>query len=252
MKKLFFFLMLMAVGPAWCVVLVSDDFPTNGTLTGQSPAVGGQWTSISGTAGDIQVLNGKVLLTDAASEDTESGFAAVSSGVLYFGLDLSVADPGSYSGTDFEYFVHFGGSTFTARTDIAAFSVSGYRPGIATTSITAEAVWGVDLAYGSDYRMVVGYDFTTGLATMWIDPTAVTDPSISSTTSVTGGSLDSFNFRQSGATPDQNLSIGGLRVATTFDEAAVVPEPGTFALLGLAGVAMAVVGWRRGMGVGRR
>ena len=209
-------------------VLVSDDFPTNGTLTGTTPVVGGTWTTTSGTANQIQVVNNRVQLTDSASEDVETLFTSTTSGSVYFGFDISVADPGSYSGIDFEYFAHVSASgtfNYTARTDIAAFSASGYRPGIATTAGTAEVSWGSDLAYDADYRLVVGYDFTTGLASLWVDPTTVTDTSITTLSSTVRGALDTFNFRQAGATPNQDFSIGQLRVATTFDEVLVAPPP---------------------------
>jgi autotransporter-associated beta strand protein len=217
---------LLVASPGFAEVLVSDDFPTNGTLTGTTPAVGGAWTTTSGTANQIQVVNNRVQLTDSASEDNESGFGtSFTTGNLYFGFDLSVADPGSYTGTDFEYFAHFSGSAFTARTDIGEFTATGYRPGTASGSSTAEVLWGSELSYATDYRLVVGYDFTTGLTTMWVDPSAVTDTSVTSTTVVTGRTLDAFNFRQSAATPNQDFSIGQLRVATTFDEVLVAPPP---------------------------
>ncbi|MGA0845945.1 MAG: PEP-CTERM sorting domain-containing protein [Luteolibacter sp.] len=227
---------------AHSAILVSDDFPTNGTINGQTPSVGGNWTLISGTPDQILVVGNRVQLSDALSEDIESGFgSSYTSGSLYFGFDLIVTDPGTYTATDYEYFAHFSGSTFTARTDLAAFSASGYRPGVATTSATAEVVWGSDLAYGTDYRLVVGYDFATGLASLWVDPSAITDPSITSTTAVSGITLDAFNFRQSSASPDQSISIDRLRVATTFDEvslnAAAVPEPGSAAMLAAAAMA---------------
>jgi len=217
---------LLVASPGFAEVLVSDDFPTNGTLTGTTPAIGGVWTTISGTADQIQVVNNRVQLTDSASEDSESGFGtSFTTGNLYFGFDLSVADPGSYTGTDFEYFAHFSGSAFTARTDIGEFTATGYRPGTASGSSTAEVLWGSELSYATDYRLVVGYDFTTGLTTMWVDPSAVTDTSVTSTTVVTGRTLDAFNFRQSAASPNQDFSIGQLRVATTFDEVLVAPPP---------------------------
>jgi autotransporter-associated beta strand protein len=217
---------LLVASPGFAEVLVSDDFPTNGTLTGTTPAIGGVWTTISGTADQIQVVNNRVQLTDSASEDSESGFGtSFTTGNLYFGFDLSVADPGSYTGTDFEYFAHFSGSAFTARTDIGEFTATGYRPGTASGNSTAEVLWGSELSYATDYRLVVGYDFTSGLTTMWVDPSAVTDTSVTSTTAVTGRTLDAFNFRQAAATPNQDFSIGQLRVATTFDEVLVAPPP---------------------------
>ena len=240
MKKLLTLLVLASANPVAANLLISDDFPTNGTLNGQTPAVGGTWTTTSGVADQIQVVNNKVVLTDANSDDIKSTFTAVSAGSVYFGFDLIVADPGTYTGTDFEYFSHFSESgtfNFTARTDVAAFSASGYRPGIATTSSVAETVWGSDLAYNTDYRMVVGYSFTTGLATLWIDPTDDSSSSITSTTSVISSGIDGFNLRQSSAAPDQALTIGSLRVATDF--AAVVPEPSTYAMLALAGAGFA-------------
>jgi hypothetical protein len=223
---------LLVTSLCFADVLVYDDFLTNGTLTSTTPTVGGEWTTISGTTGQIQVVDNRVQLTDAASEDSESGFGtSFTTGNLYFGFDLSVADPGSYTGTDFEYFAHFSGSSFTARTDIAEFTASGYRPGTASGSSTAEVLWGSELSYNTIYRLIVGYDFTTGLTTMWVDPSAVTDTSVTSTTAVTGRTLDAFNFRQSAATPDQNFSIGQLRVATTFDEVLIgVPEPASVSL----------------------
>ena len=219
-------------GSAMAEVLVSDDFPTNGTLTGQTPSVGGIWTSVSGTANQIQVVNNRVQLTDANSEDVTTLFAAgVTAGNIYFGFDMSVADPGSYSGTDFEYFAHWNTTgSFQSRTDVAAFSASGWRPGQGGSQSTAEVVWGSDLAYGTDYRLVVGYDFTTGLSSLWVDPTAESDTSITTSSSVTGFTANGFNFRQADATPNQDFSIGSLRVATTFAEVLLVPPPVTPAL----------------------
>ena len=236
--------MIMSVGlmagVARADILVSDDFDyADGPLVGNTPAVGDIWTTISGISGEIPVFSGAITLSDASSEDIESGLgSSFTTGALYFGFDISVADPGSYTGTDFEYFAHFSGSTFTLRTDIGAFSATGWRPGAATTAGTAEALWGSDLSYATVYRLVGEYNFSTGLSSLWVDPASEGDIKITSTNAVTGITLDAFNFRQSAATPDQSITIDNLRVATTFAEAAtVVPEPATMSmlLLGLVG-----------------
>lgn len=230
----------MTCGVASADLLIDETFAyADGPLNGQTPSVGGAWSSISGTANEILVAGGQITLSDALSEDVSSSFAAVSSGSIYFGLDLIVTDPGNYTGTDFEYFTNFDTSAgFKARTDIAAFSATGYRLGIATGAATAESIWSADLAYGSNQRVVVGYDFVSGLATLWVNATTESDTSISSTTSQTGFTVDGLIFRQSSATPDQNIAVDNLRVATTFAEAVnVVPEPATISmlLLGLVG-----------------
>lgn len=234
---------LLVASPGFAEVLIYDDFPTNGTLTGTTPAVGGRWTTISGTTNQFQVVNNRLQLTDSDSEDVTSSFGEdVTRGKIYYGFDVSVADPGSYTGTDFEYFAHWTTtSSFISRTDVAAFSAAGWRPGQGGRSSTAEVVWGSDLAYGTDYRLVVGHDFTTGLSSLWVDPTAESDTSIVTTSAITGFTAQGFNFRQSAATPNQDYSIGRLRVATTFDEVlvGVVPEPSSLAMLGLGGLLVA-------------
>jgi len=57
MKKLLALLVLASANPVSANLLISDDFPTNGTLNGQTPAVGGTWTTTSGTTNQIQVVN---------------------------------------------------------------------------------------------------------------------------------------------------------------------------------------------------
>ena len=197
--------------------LVSDDFSTypDGALTA-NPG----WTTFSGTAGQMQVSAGKVIITDAASEDVQTTFADRTAAEVYYSLDFSVADPGAYTGNDFEYFALFKDAAFdfTARLDIAAFSAVGYRPGIAGAGGAAEAVWPSDLNYGVTYRAVVRFNFATGLSTLWINPVSSSDPSVSSLAD-TVPLISAFGFRQASATPDTVVSVSQLIVATTFEEA---------------------------------
>ena len=180
--------------------LVSDDFSTypDGALTA-NPG----WTTFSGTAGQMQVSAGKVIITDAASEDVQTTFADRTAAEVYYSLDFSVADPGAYTGNDFEYFALFKDAAFdfTARLDIAAFSAVGYRPGIAGAGGAAEAVWPSDLNYGVTYRAVVRFNFATGISTLWINPVSSSDPSVSSLAD-TVQLISALGFRQASATPD--------------------------------------------------
>ena len=107
-------------------------------------------------------------------------------------------------------------SIFKARVDIAAFSASGYKPGISSGSSTAEILWAQDLSYATTYRMTVKYNTTTGLSQMWIDAVLETDTSISTTTASTVADIDAVAFRQSSASPDQSITIDNLKVATSF------------------------------------
>lgn len=229
-------------------ILLSDDFTraTDGSLTGTDPSVGGTWTSFSGTSGEVQVTAGIVTLTDANSEDTGAAFqgGALNSGTIYYGFNVAVTDPGSYDGTDYEYFALLknDASDFTSRLDVAAFSASGYRFGIAGSSGTADAAWGVDLDYGASYRVVVEFDFTSGVSTLFVNPTSLSSTSITSAAD-TVPELTQFAFRQSSASPDFTGTVDDLIVATSFNEAALVPEPSSL-LLGALG-ALALIRRRR-------
>lgn len=206
-------------------VLVSDDFSTypDGALTDN---VG--WTKFSGTEGQIQVVAGAVTLTDADSEDAGTAFAAQSSGEVFYAFDFSVADPGSYTGTDYEYFALFKDDAFDygSRLDIAAFAVEGFKLGIAGGSSTAQSVWATNLDYDTSYRAVVRSDFATGISTLWISPSTINDVNIGSSAD-TVSQITTFGFRQAGATPNQTISVDNLVVSTTFAEAAGDPPSPT-------------------------
>ena len=226
-------------------ILLSDDFENDGTLNGQSPSIGGKWKRVSGTANQIQVVDNRVRLSDANTEDVTSLFDDdVDEGKLYYAFNVIVTDPGKYTGTDSEYFAHWKSDEgHKSLTEVAAFSASGWRPGHRANTSEDSTVWGSDLDYGTDYRIVVGYNFSNGKSSLWVDPTSKSDPSITSTESEEDFDAEGFNFRQSNSTPNQQLSIGNLRVSKKFDQVlynssagAAVPEPNTLITLGLIGI----------------
>lgn len=226
-------------------ILLSDDFENDGTLNGQSPSIGGKWKRVSGTANQIQVIDNRVRLSDADTEDVTSLFDDdVDEGKLYYAFNVIVTDPGKYTGTDSEYFAHWKSDEgHKSLTEVAAFSASGWRPGHRANTSEDSTVWGSDLDYGTDYRIVVGYNFSNGKSTLWVDPTSKSDTSITSTESEEDFDAEGFNFRQSNSTPNQQLSIGNLRVAKKFDQVlysssagAAVPEPSMLITLSLIGI----------------
>jgi len=200
--------------------LVSESFPySDGNLVGN-----GSWVNFSGTSGQIQVGSGVITLTDANSEDARVTFTAQSSGTVYFGYDIQVTDPSSYTGTDFEYFSGFAdGTTFENRVDIAAFSASGWKPGISNSASTAEATWASDLAYATTFRIVVGINISTGVSELWVDPSSTSSTKITGTGSQSITEIDAFYLRQSSATPDVSLTLDNLSISTDFDDAKTFP-----------------------------
>ena len=200
--------------------LVIESFPySDGNLVGN-----GNWVNFSGTSGQIQVGSGVITLTDANSEDARVTFTAQSSGTVYFGYDIQVTDPSSYTGTDFEYFSGFAdGTTFENKVDIAAFSASGWKPGISNSAATAEATWASDLAYATTFRIVVGINISTGVSDLWVDPSSTSSTKITGTGSQSITEIDALYLRQSSATPNVSLTLDNLSISTDFDDAKTFP-----------------------------
>ena len=215
--KHFYILLLLIPVFIFSQTLVDESFSyPDGTALNSTA----NWANFSGTVNEITVNSGKIVISDSQAEDIEVAFSTPNiTGDIYASFDFSVADPSSYTGTDFEYFFLFkplSSNSFRARVDIAAFSASGYKPGISSGTSTAEILWAQDLSYATTYRMTVKYNTTTGLSQMWIDAVLETDTSISTTTASTVTDIDAVAFRQSGASPDQSITIDNLKVATSF------------------------------------
>jgi hypothetical protein len=220
-------------------VLVNETFShADGALVGNTPEIGGTWTAHSGVGNlPIQVSSGAAELVQGnnSRQDDSTAFANTTSGKLYYGFDFSVTDDGT--GTFDEYFAHFkdSGSDFTARMHIDPATGGGdYTVGISGTDASPEATWATDLTFGTTYRAIAEYDFTTDVSTLWIDATSTGDTSI-----VAGAdavpALEAFALRQSTAA-GETITVDNLIVATTFAEA--VPEPASWALIGLGAIAV--------------
>jgi hypothetical protein len=206
----------------------------------------GGWANHSGTAGDMLVSGGQVMVQHGTpSEDANLAFGPVA-GKIYYGINFSVDDLGvAWSGTDSEYFAHFRtGFNFSARLDVVeALGGGDFSVGIASDDSTADAVWGTDLSYGVTYRAVVEYDQDTNQAQLWIDAMFSTDTSIFGDDQPDpGDSVDSFALRQSDSSMNELVRVDGLVVGTSFEDVVnPVPVPASALVLGLGGL----VGLRR-------
>lgn len=223
----------------WAGVLVTENFDyADGDLTG-NPA----WTAHSGGGGSpIQVSSSTAVLSHGSGsrEDINTTFPAISTGTLSAMFSLTVNDDATVSGSDFEYFAHFGTgggaamSNFAARMDVVAPTNSvdfNFSLGIASESGTAEIVYDSDFTFGDQLTILLDYDLDTGLSSLTVNGgTTITTANAGST----GVSLTAFGLRQSNSSPDETITIDNLVIS----DSTMVPEPstailGSFALLGL-------------------
>lgn len=222
---------LMGTGASAAVVLTDTFSYPDGNLVG---APGSPWANHSGTTA-VTVASGAAVLTQSNSEDVNAALAGApyASGVLYAGFDVSFsALPGAGA-----YFAHFkddGTSIFRGRvfaTTTGAASGS-FRIGIANGGNTFVAV-PTDLSLNTVYRIVTEYDTATAVATVYVNPVTQTGGA-TATDVTTAAGITTYALRQ--ATGIGTLTLDNLVVATTFEEARVIPEPASLSLLALGGL----------------
>ncbi len=225
---------VMANNGAASTVLVSDDFTyNNGSLVTEAG-----WISHSGNAGDLLISGNEVVVQHGApSEDAHVQFALQSTGVLTASFDIVVNDDNSpIASSDFEYFAHFmtdGSFNFRSRLDVQSPNAVGgdYTLGISSASSTAEATLTTDFNFGDVVPVTISFDLDTGTGSLTAGGQTVTG-------SAQGAqSLDSFALRQSDSSSNETITVDNLVITTSV---MAVPEPSSFALLGLVGMAGAI------------
>src|SRR5438093_616446 len=194
MKKAFLVLSILAgaaVG-ARAGLILSDDFtyPTGGIVSNST------WFQNTGTAGTMLVSNNTLIVSGLRTEDiahTLTGFPYATNGAvsaLYSSYklksELLPSQPGNY-------FSHFSGtnafgtlSGFRARVFASTTNFAGVAgPGQFFISIvnnglgnTTNGEWATPLDTNVTYTIVTRYVLGTGISTLWVNPNAETDPSV--------------------------------------------------------------------------
>lgn len=190
---------------------------------------GGRWVSFGGPTGQVDVVAGKMVLTQTENEDAAASFAAgpQSNGQLYASFVVNFSELPAGAGSFFAAFKDGGSVNFRCRVFASTFGAGpgSYRVGIAnTTNGTPNNLIPIDLALNTDYVLVLRYDVGSPVvtnSTLWIDPVSELDTNNQAVATDNAGAafpLSAFAVRQ-------NAGIGGLKfdnlkVATTFNEVA--------------------------------
>jgi hypothetical protein len=209
------------------ILLVEDFNLPDGPLTTLAPDL---WRSHSGTAAQLQVSAGSLLLSGSASEDVSRSFAepGLTVGTVYAALDVFTTRLPSASGS---YFFHFKDSNpgptslFLGRLSASSAGASPghFRIGIAWGSGPAVSLER-DLPTNTLHRIVLRLDFNLTNATVWLNPqteSSTFNRIISSDLRNPGSGMSHVAFRQATGIGDHR--IHRLIVGSRFSD--VVPDP---------------------------
>jgi hypothetical protein len=226
-------------------VLFSDNF--NSYSPGNLVSQGGWAAHSAAGIKPVQVSGGAITLqqSSGSGEDVNHNLGATmgAGDTWYYSFDVTVAGSGAE-----DYFAMFmqGTSFFEGKLFIEPFTGSDFTFGVSGSASTGPTTWGTGLNFGTDYRIVVSFDYNTELATLWVNPTSVASPSISNTGTFQDAAT-AIAFRQATPASISSQTIDNLVVATSFQEALTgvsVPEPTSLAL-GLVGGLAGLVALRR-------
>lgn len=221
------------------VPLINEPFNVAGTM-GTAPYA--SWTSVSGIGTNLTVSVANGLTMGPSDRDYVHTFAA-ETGWVYAGFDLTVT---SLPNTGSEYIsVLSDGAGFDGRMFLTSANTgSNFSLGLSIASNTIGASTAATYAVNTTYRIVYGYNPTSDNISLWTGSFVLGSPTITTTGTDASTQIDGFVFRQAGAFDNgaASMNVQNLVVSATFADA--VPEPSTWALIGV-GFAFAIWRFRR-------
>lgn len=234
------------------------DYPTGGLAGNVNPGSGDTWgvgnANISVSSGNLTYpglsdLGGNQLsIVNGSAGTVTNGFiggASVSSGSIYYSflLDCTQLPPGNSYLTSLNPGANPPNGSGDTLTIYISTATGGFRFGVRSlASSTVSTPSGSPYLTDTTYFVVAQYDFSAGVASLYINPTPG-DPQPAATVSATSvnaaTTIDNVGFKSQSTTGGSYL-IDNLMIGTTWADvtAQAVPEPATVALvsIGLAGL----------------
>lgn len=233
-----------ALIPARAGILLHDTFSADGALATVNP----RWTTHSGTAGQIEVASGALVLTEAESEDVnavlEGGLVETNSPTVLYARFIVrfTALPQGTGG----YFAHFKDAATGFRGRVfatTAGAASGaLRLGVSSGGGSPSATVATDVPLNTATTVVLRYAVAEAASALWINPVAESDPAAMATDTVAALPIAAMAFRQSLSAGNGmgTLQVDNLVVATTFAEALAGPATGTAPVIGTQPASLSV------------
>jgi T5SS/PEP-CTERM-associated repeat protein len=217
--------LLLATPPAWAILRLDEPFSySDGPLVDVAP---GNWSTFSGTSGQVDVVSGKLILTESQPAEEVFTYASApfwSSTNLYISFTLICSNAPSGNGACFAQLRDTSGFAY-ARLFVTTNGMGGpfFRLGLANTG-TAPTVYTSPLQLGTTNRLILRYNAGTAQATLWVNPVHMYWQFYNGLTA-TGlpfpHNVQTFNLSQglSGGDGVGTLAIEDLRIAYSFVEA---------------------------------
>lgn len=216
---------MLVCGRAQAAVLLRETFSyPNGPLTTVSA---GAWAQHSGTTPEqVNITGGTAQLTSGETEDVSRplfGQPYPTNGALkvfYARFTARFTALPTAGGAWFASFKDTSSGGFRARIfALASVTTAGqFRLGLSTSNnLTAAATNSTDLALNTPFTVVLRLTNTSSVATLWLNPSNESDPSITTAEPETPFTVAAFALRQN--TGMGTLTIDDLVIAPTFAEA---------------------------------
>jgi len=255
---------LFAAGSLSAQVLLNENFNyADGPLTNVS---GQAWVIHSGTI-SINVSGGAAVIdqndTAGGREDvnrllsTSFNASTDNTSTIYGAFTINYSSLPVTGDSDGSYFAHLKSSVANQFYARIGATTSGAAAGTFRLNVANES-WNVantvefaqDLSLNTTYQVVFRYDLANDRTTLWIDPTDESSTSVTALDAVTygGGELiNSYALRQgtSGTGAPGDLFLDNLIVGQTFADVTAIPEPSTYAFIGMGLAALWLVNRRR-------
>jgi hypothetical protein len=218
---------VVTVTPALGSIFADNFSYDDGSLLFYAP-----WSTSSGDIGTMLVTNATVQLSQAFTEDMNTGtgftggapFAPSSGVVLYAGFTINAAQLPSNAG---DYFTHFKDATtgfrakiFTSRANAAA---GHYRIGIANSANVVSGEVATDLATDNTYQIVSRFNVGTGESMVWVNPASATSPGVAATDAPSTITVAQYGLRQ--ASSMGTLYLDNLKIGTSMADVVTILTP---------------------------
>lgn len=205
-----------------------------GALNGQHG-----WTTLSGIENEIQVVGESeryvYMNSRSMNEDIMLDLPVpVGNNSLFFATSfslLSISAGGSDYFMSFHGLVNQGGSLYALAGRLFATQYDdGYILGITSHSNSTNHHT-EKLNFGEIHTVIMEYDLSTGVTTLWLDPTSIdSDPILVSEDHYMNYQMESIVFRNN--TGNIELNIYNAVIGNDFKEALYhIPEPSSYALI---------------------